>query len=300
VSSSVRSFSQEHERFKRIGVGEFLTQKLALAIPVNRMALLLSAVGLLSTFPASSQVQQAALRKDAAACQLASAVVTASGYATPLQINTDIAGTFTLASTGESDPIRILTIGNAMTRVEIAASAGTSVRVVNGGLGRFHASGGETKDLSTANTFHERVPTNPTLSLLAECGSPNVQAIDGGTITVDGVALHRVDLAWTSHPTAINSMVAQDELRLSETHFLIDPQRNTVVEMDDDHFAENDSTVPFHYRTVYSGYKAENGHMVPHTISTYINSRLFDTIVVLAYDEPGQLDPQQFKLGGLQ
>jgi hypothetical protein len=244
--------------------------------------------------------QQGTLRKDASACQLASSVIAASGYTDLATVNTDTAGTFVLASTGENDPIHIRTLGTGTTRVEIAASAGTSVRILSGGRGRFRSSSGTTTNLSTANTFHERVPTNPVLSLLAECVSPNVRAIDDGLVTQNGVTLRKIELAWTRFPVNPDMIVAQDELKYSKSAFLIDPQQHTVAEIDSSHFAENDSTVPFQYRIVYSGYKAENGHLLPHTIATYINSQLFDTITVLAYEEPSQLDAQLFSLEGLQ
>jgi hypothetical protein len=249
---------------------------------------------------AISAAQQTSLRKDAAACQLASAVLSASGYQPLVEVSTDTVGTYTVAATGEIDPIHVITLGRDKTRIEIEASAGKSIRILSHGRARFHPSVGDTKDLSTTNTFRERVPTNPSLSLLAECDSPNVQAIDGGEVTQDGSVLYAIDLAWTAHPANPTSIVAKDELRLSKTRFLIDTRAGTVVEVDDDHFGENDSTVPFHYRTVYTAYKLESGHLIPHEIATYINSRLDDTITVLSYQESAPADAQQFALEALQ
>jgi hypothetical protein len=246
-----------------------VTKKLSRAVRFYRAHALLPIA--LIVFAHPSRAQQAGLRKDASACQWASAVVSASGYAAPSGTNTEIAGMYTLASTGENDPIHILTVGTEITRVEIAASSGMSIRILKGGRGRLRTSAGQTKDLSTVNTFHERVPSNPALSMLVECASPNVQAIDLGMVNQNGLMLHKIDLAWTSHPGSPSSMVAQDQLKYSKTSFFIDPQQNTVAEMDQDHFAENDPTVPFPFRRLYSGYKSENGRLIPHTIATYVN-----------------------------
>ena len=244
--------------------------------------------------------QQAGLRKDASACQWAAAVIKASGYTAPVGTNTEMTGLYEVASTGESDPIHILTVGTETSRVEVAGRNGMSVRVINGGRGRIRTSEGESKDLLTANTFHERVPENPALSMLVECGSPNVQAIDEGIVNQNGLALHKIDLAWTAHPAAPTSLVARLQLRYSKTSYFIDPRNNTVAAIDEDRFGENDPTVPFRFRRLYSAYKSENGRLIPHAIATYVDGSLFGNLTILSYAEPAQIDSEKFVLEGLQ
>jgi hypothetical protein len=212
-------------------------------------------------------------------------------------MNTDEIGTFQVASTGESDPIHIMTSGTDKTRVEITTSSGQSIRVLNGGKARFRDASGVTRDLSTTNTFHERVSANPALSLLAECQSSNVQAIDAGTTTLDGITVHQIDMAWAADST---SKFSADELKYSKISFFIDPAQSTVVEVNQDRFAENDSTISFHYRVLYSDYRPEGTRFIPHTITTFVNSKLSDTIVISAYSEPSQINQQQLVLEDVQ
>ena len=181
-------------------------------------------------------------------------------------------GTLTANVSGKSTamPITFKTKGTRMIRVELQLPTGTSVRIVNNGVGAIVQPDGSVKHLLTNNTQVERVTHIPAFSLLAEFSDPAVSIESAGSTTLSGKVMTVVALR-----PLLNQNTPQWvwDRSTTKTSFFID-STGLVSKIAYTDFGENASNAGGQEELWLSGYTAINGILIPFQQALYTDGQL--------------------------
>jgi hypothetical protein len=184
-------------------------------------------------------------------------------------------GTLTLARfPGDSLTVVFKSKGTQMTRTESTGPKGTTVRVVNNGIGVIISPNGSVRRLNMNNTIAERVQHIPSLSLLSEALGPSVEIESLSDVQFDGAPHHVVALSYTPDPA-----YPQTRAFLDITRRLIFVNSNTglVSKTEFTRFPESGH----HNQRVerqFSDYRLVGSVLVPFQQVTYSDGQLESTL----------------------
>jgi hypothetical protein len=236
------------------------------------------------------------LPKDPQAISLVQNIIAASGLTVHDNVGSETLGTITLAGDNTPHPIRILTLGNNRSRIEIGRSQGKSIRVLNMGRGIYQSESGTVTHLNPLNTLSARIEHMPVLSLMSDYASPSVKLDYIGPGDVYGTKVVQFSASWSS---ADNDDDQRIFLSRTKVTYSIDPQTFRIVVMDYDRAAENDSKVVTHYRVIYGPYRREAGKDIPQTVSAYANNVFSSEIKIASFKEDDAISQSEFDMQGV-
>jgi hypothetical protein len=199
----------------------------------------------------------------------------------------------TLIMNGTEMPLSYKTKGTDKVRVEVQQPKGTSVYVLNGGIGQIRRTDGGIRHLLMNNTIAQRVSYIPALSLLAEYAKENI-SVDKPSYAVADDGRQRPTVAVSFAPASENEGDTASFAEMTRTQFTFDPDTGFVSQMEFTRTAENNVTAKEKVRIVFSDYKQINGIAVPFTQTTYASDRIESELQLKEVSFGSGMDDSEF------
>ena len=227
-----------------------------------------------SVLDAPAAGQQYTLTVQPQAQTVAQASFMAMGGALPIPYQDSLAtGTVTIYTSGTpvSYPITMKSKTLLETRSEVQMSNGTSVRIVNNGMGAIISPDGSVRHLYSNNTFCEHVDHIPVVSLLSEFANGNVNLLYQGTAQVQGQSEDVIEIDFVPDLSlASGSLMAS----MSRTLFFVNQTTRLVDKTQRSTFYEGDQDDTVNEEVYFTDYRPVNGLLVPFHQQVFIDGQL--------------------------
>lgn len=223
-----------------------------------------------SAFAQTATSNQAPVR-DPQAIALATKSLAAMG-ATSLSAQTDSRATGVVTmyfATPTQMSVTLESKGLTQLRVVTQQPTGTSVWVVNGGLGAIQQPDGSVRQLSQVNTFYEHVEHVPALSMLAEVQNPIalVELVTGAAASNSTDSIVAISLGQSDDPHQV-----EIQRRLSRTLFYINPASGMVDKIEHSYYSEAPNPgIKMRIIDTFSDYRNIGGVAVPFHRATSVD-----------------------------
>jgi hypothetical protein len=227
----------------------------------------------LSVYTWTAWAQQAQQDPAAVAVATNSLAAMGAGALSPTQADSRATGVLTMHfDTPVTMNIVLESKGLTQTRAVLQQPAGTSIRVVNGGIGAIQNPDGSIRKLTQVNLFAERVGHIPVLSLLAEVQNPwaSVETLSSAATNTAPDLIIAVSVGPSS-----DSGQAKIQRSLSRTLFYINQSTGLVDKVAYTSYSESPNPgIALSVQEVFSDYRTVAGVAVPFHKTTYLDGRL--------------------------
>lgn len=162
--------------------------------------------------------------------------------------------------------------GLTQTRAVLQQPAGTSIRVVNGGIGAIQNPDRSIRKLTQVTLFAERIGHIPVLSLLAEAQNPaaSVEMVSSAATNTAPDIIIAVSVGPSPDSTQ-----ARVQRSLSRTIFYINQGTGLVDKVEYTSYSESPNPgIALSVQEVFSDYRTVAGVAVPFHRTTYLDGRL--------------------------
>jgi len=215
-----------------------------------------------------TRAQQQSPQRDPQALAIVARALAVMGAGSAIQ-DSQTTGSISIAGEASPYPIRLLSKGTTNIRIETQSPSGTTVLVLNQGIGVVTELSGKTRRISRNNTFARRVSHIPSLSLLASYLDSRTGVRYLRADVVAGRMADVVELTLNDNTQQVNPYLAE----ISRTAFSIDQANGTVTRVQYSRFAENS----YHKQKMevfLSNYQNHSGVLVPHLQRTIADGAL--------------------------